>query len=133
MDKEICENAVIAAAKLLVESATNFSGVDFAVVDAKVTELLGEALCRMGEEEEERLGKKLGTPEVMLQRVQMDEAQIAREHLLDMCDQLYLAVFDKFPNSDSPNLRLITSKSESGEFRFVDCIAIANFNEALRG
>ncbi|PHK05055.1 hypothetical protein VF10_38025, partial [Nostoc linckia z13] len=48
---------------------------------------------RMGEEEEERLGKKLGTPEVMLQRVQMDEAQIAREHLLDMCDQLYLAVF----------------------------------------
>jgi hypothetical protein len=126
------EDAVILAASLVARSAQKLPNEDFVIIKAEYTELLGEALCNMGEEEEERCGKKLSTAEVMLHRIQMNDAQIAREHLIDMCDRLYLAVFDEFPNPDSPNIHFITGKRESGEYRFIDPIAIANFLEAFR-
>lgn len=121
------KNSVIQAALQLVNNVVILDE-NLATINKQYSNALGKSLSKLGDFEEKKYGHKLSFVEVSLQRVNMEQKQLLEERVLDKADQLYLSVFDY----KEGNTQVMLPKQQEKEQRFVEVMAINNFNEAYR-
>lgn len=124
------ENDVIYTTQSLIKEAFALPDCSYSVIPCNKAEELGKALFILSELEELHLGRRLKTSEVMIDRAFMTEGEVKREKLVDSCDRLYLAIFDKFPNLS--DLTIQSTTLSNAEYCFVSNEAISDFKCALQ-
>lgn len=121
------QEQILVAAKDLCDNAINLPGEEFAQVDEQYVTRLGQILYQLLEQELEQYGHYKNAAYIALERLEMNDQQIAIERSVDMADQLLLTAFDKVV---TPGVHII-SKRECEGMMIVSQLAIANFLESL--
>lgn len=119
------QEQILVAAKDLCDNAINLPGEEFAQVDEQYVTRLGQILYQLLEQE---LEQNKNSAYIALERLEMNDQQIAIEKAVDMADQLLLTAFDKVV---APGVHVI-SKRECEGVMIVSQLAIANFLESIK-
>lgn len=138
------QEAIIQAAKEVCDQASPLPG-NIAQISADISNALEQALVALSEFEEEEyadhlfsieppiwgIDRQMGlnSAQVALQRLEIDQDQLAIERLIDAADQLCLAIFDDVV---VPGFQYQIRSTESvGKTRYIHQSAIEDFQKQL--